>query len=121
MSTSTKHPNLSPTAQVRTPSGAAAGATRTPLSVTAGATRTPLSVTAGATRTPLRPYTSEGTSGAIGTSPRRPDGIPKVQGEFAYSSDMHADGMLWGATKRSPHPHARIVSIDLTPAITMAG
>ena len=91
--------------------------------IAAGAqVRTPLSVAAGApVRTPLRPYTSEGMRGAIGTSPRRPDGIPKVQGEFAYSSDMHADGMLWGATRRSPHPHARITSIDLTPAITMPG
>ena len=39
---------------------------------------------------------------------RRPDGIPKVKGEFAYSSDMWAEDMLWGATLRSPHPRARI-------------
>ena len=44
----------------------------------------------------------------VGTSVRRPDGIPKVKGEFAYSSDMWADGMLWGATLRSPHPRACI-------------
>ena len=37
-----------------------------------------------------------------------PDGTPKVLGEFAYSSDLWADGMLWGTTLRSPHPYARI-------------
>ncbi len=50
--------------------------------------------------------------GALGTSPPRPDGIEKVQGTFEFSSDISADGCLWGATLRSPHPHARIVAID---------
>ena len=36
----------------------------------------------------------------VGQSVRRPDGIPKVKGEFAYSSDMWAEDMLWGATLR---------------------
>ena len=31
-------------------------------------------------------------------------------GEFAYSSDLWAEGMLWGVTVRSPHPHARIAA-----------
>ena len=44
--------------------------------------------------------------GRIGESVLRADGVPKVRGEFAYSSDLHADGMLWGATLRSPHPSA---------------
>ena len=39
----------------------------------------------------------------------RGDGVPKVKGEFAYSSDLIAPGMLWGHTVRSPHAHARIV------------
>ena len=54
--------------------------------------------------------------GTIGTSPPRPDGVAKVQGSFEFSSDISADGCLWGATLRSPHPHARIVSIDLAAA-----
>jgi CO/xanthine dehydrogenase Mo-binding subunit len=57
----------------------------------------------------------------VGTSPQRPDGVLKVRGEFAYSSDLWADGMLWGATVRSPHPHARIIRIDLTEAVKLAG
>jgi xanthine dehydrogenase D subunit len=59
--------------------------------------------------------------GTIGTSPTRPDGIAKVQGAFEFSSDLSADGCLWGATLRSPHPHARIVSIDLSAAWKIDG
>src|SRR5439155_6356169 len=42
-------------------------------------------------------------------------------GEFAYSSDLQAAGMLWGHTLRSPRAHARIVSIDVSEALTMPG
>lgn len=59
--------------------------------------------------------------GVIGTSPARPDGIAKAQGSFEFSSDIFAEGALWGATLRSPHPHARIVSIDLSEAWKMSG
>src|SRR3984893_3756722 len=52
--------------------------------------------------------------GGIGESVRRVDGIPKVKGEFEYASDLHRDGMLWGATLRRPHPHAQIISIDVS-------
>jgi CO/xanthine dehydrogenase Mo-binding subunit len=69
------------------------------------------------------PVTTQPTTvaGGIGTSPVRPDANLKVRGEFAYSSDMWLDDMLWGATLRSPHPRARIVSIDLTEAIKTVG
>jgi len=72
--------------------------------------------------TPAEPHRrSDARDGGVGTSARRPDGIPKVKGEFAYSSDLWAEGMLWGATVRSPHPYARIVKIDLTRAAAMEG
>ena len=61
------------------------------------------------------------TGSGIGQSVRRPDGIPKVKGEFAYASDMWADRMLWGSTLRSPHPRARIRSIDIGPALRVPG
>ncbi|MWK33577.1 xanthine dehydrogenase subunit D [Actinomadura sp. J1-007] len=51
----------------------------------------------------------------------RPDGTLKVAGEFAYASDLWIDGMLWGATLRSPHPRARIVSVDVGPALAVPG
>jgi xanthine dehydrogenase D subunit len=47
--------------------------------------------------------------------------VPKVRGEFEYSSDLWMDGMLWGATLRSPHPHAEIRSIDTSDAESMPG
>src|SRR2546429_8147630 len=59
--------------------------------------------------------------GWIGEVTRRSDAVPKVTGEFAYSSDLHAAGMLWGHTVRSPHAHARIGAVDVSKAVTMAG
>jgi CO/xanthine dehydrogenase Mo-binding subunit len=59
--------------------------------------------------------------GRVGESVLRVDGIPKVTGEFAYSSDLWAAGMLWGRTVRSPHAYARIVSIDISEAVAMPG
>ena len=57
----------------------------------------------------------------IGASVRRPDGAAKVRGDFEYSSDLHAEGMLWGFTLRSPHPYARIKSIAAAEAERMPG
>jgi CO/xanthine dehydrogenase Mo-binding subunit len=62
-----------------------------------------------------------GSGHRIGTSAPRPDGIPKVTGEFAYSSDLWAEGMLWAHIARSPYPSARIVSIDLSAAMQIPG
>ena len=60
-------------------------------------------------------------SGRVGDSPQRPDGALKVRGAFTYSSDLSVDGMLWGATVRSPHPYARIVAIDASEALALPG
>ncbi len=60
-------------------------------------------------------------SGGIGDSPLRPDGFLKVRGEFAYSSDLWLENMVWGTTLRSPHPYARIVSIDYAEALAQPG
>ncbi|MBP2477374.1 CO/xanthine dehydrogenase Mo-binding subunit [Crossiella equi] len=60
-------------------------------------------------------------TGGIGQSPVRPDGNLKVKGEFAYSSDLWAADMLWGATLRSPHPHARITGLDISQALAVPG
>ncbi|ALM37561.1 xanthine dehydrogenase subunit D [Streptomyces albidoflavus] len=61
------------------------------------------------------------TRGGIGESTLRPDGTLKVTGEFAYASDMWHEDMLWGHTLRSPHAHARIVSVDTGEALAQAG
>ncbi|MFZ9174713.1 MAG: xanthine dehydrogenase subunit D [Ilumatobacteraceae bacterium] len=57
----------------------------------------------------------------LGTSALRPHGIPKVKGSFEYSSDANDDSMAWGATLRSPHPSARIRSIDISGALLIPG
>src|SRR5947207_5150305 len=59
--------------------------------------------------------------GRVGESVKRVDAIPKATGEFAYSSDLNAAGMLWGHTLRSPHAHARIVEIDVSEALRVRG
>jgi len=61
------------------------------------------------------------TRGGIGESARRIDGVPKVKGQFLYASDLWAEGMLWGCTVRSPHPHARIRAIDVSKALATPG
>ncbi len=57
----------------------------------------------------------------IGDSPARPDGLAKVAGTFAFSSDLPMDGAVWGATLRSPHPYARIAALDTSAALAIPG
>jgi CO/xanthine dehydrogenase Mo-binding subunit len=69
-----------------------------------------------------QPFTPTGpVTGGVGESPRRPDGALKVKGEFAYSSDLWVEGMLWGVTVRSPHPRARIRGIEVARALALPG
>ena len=57
----------------------------------------------------------------VGTRPIRPDGVEKVTGKARFGADMVAPGMLIGDILRSPHPHARIVSIDTSKAQALQG
>ncbi|MGI8532790.1 MAG: xanthine dehydrogenase family protein molybdopterin-binding subunit [Geodermatophilaceae bacterium] len=61
------------------------------------------------------------TIGRIGDNPLRADAGLKVSGRYAYSSDMWTDDMVWGVTLRSPHPFARIRSIDTGDALAVPG
>ncbi|MFD0412772.1 xanthine dehydrogenase family protein molybdopterin-binding subunit [Streptomyces sp. NPDC127108] len=61
------------------------------------------------------------TKGGVGESMLRPDGTLKVTGEFAYSSDMWHEEMLWGQALRSTVAHAEIVSIDTSEALALSG
>ncbi|MEU7116728.1 xanthine dehydrogenase subunit D [Streptomyces sp. NPDC046182] len=65
--------------------------------------------------------TQNHVKGGIGESTLRPDGTLKVTGEFAYSSDMWHEDMLWGQILRSTVAHAEILSIDTSEALTMDG
>jgi glycine cleavage system H lipoate-binding protein len=57
----------------------------------------------------------------VGTRPIRHDGADKVTGRAVYGNDMHLPGMLYGKVLRSPHAHARIISIDTSAAEALPG
>ncbi|HVC21081.1 MAG TPA: xanthine dehydrogenase family protein molybdopterin-binding subunit [Vicinamibacterales bacterium] len=57
----------------------------------------------------------------IGKDIRRLDGPEKVSGRAKYAYDIQRPGMLYGRIVRSPHPRARIVSIDLAAARSAPG
>ena len=57
----------------------------------------------------------------VGTRPVRPDGVEKVTGKARFGADLILPGMLHGKVVRSPHAHARIVSIDTSAAESMEG
>ena len=57
----------------------------------------------------------------IGTRPIRHDGTDKVTGKAIYGADVRIPGMLFGQVLRSPHAHARIISIDCSKALALDG
>ena len=57
----------------------------------------------------------------VGTRPIRPDGLDKVTGKAQFGADLTLPGMLFGKVVRSPHAHARILSIDTSTAESMLG
>src|SRR3982074_2767942 len=57
----------------------------------------------------------------IGQRTIRPDGADKVTGRAAFAADTNMPGMIWGKVLRSPHPHARIKSIDISKAEALPG
>jgi xanthine dehydrogenase YagR molybdenum-binding subunit len=61
-------------------------------------------------------YSWPAAKAVLGTSVQRLDAPEKVSGRAKYTFDITRPGMLYGRIVRSPHPHARIVSIDLTAA-----
>ena len=66
-------------------------------------------------------YLEKSALRVVGTRPIRPDGVDKVTGRANFGADMTMPGMLWGRIKRSPHAHARIVSIDVDKALALPG
>ena len=51
----------------------------------------------------------------LGSSRPRPDGAAKADGTLRYADDLPREGFWFGATLRSPHPHARIRSLQWNP------
>lgn len=57
----------------------------------------------------------------IGKSIERVDALDKVMGRTRFVSDMRLPGMLVARALRSTMPHARILRIDLAPALRVPG
>src|SRR5262249_46411947 len=57
----------------------------------------------------------------IGKRTNRPDGEGKGTGRATFGADSARPGMLWGKGLRSPHPHARIKSINFEKARALPG
>lgn len=57
----------------------------------------------------------------IGSRPIRHDGLDKVTGRARFGADYSLPGMLQGIFVRSPHAHARILSIDTSKAEAVPG
>ena len=55
----------------------------------------------------------------VGSRPIRHDGVDKVTGRARYGADVRLPGTLHGKILRSPHGHARIVSIDASKALAL--
>jgi xanthine dehydrogenase molybdenum-binding subunit len=69
----------------------------------------------------VTPITSTQEYAVIGTRPIRPDGTDKVIGRAQYGADIRLTGLLYGKVLRSPHAHARILSIDASQALALPG
>jgi xanthine dehydrogenase molybdenum-binding subunit len=61
------------------------------------------------------------TFDVVGTRPLRHDGADKVTGRALYGADKQLAGLLQGAILRSPHAHAKIISIDTSKAEALEG
>ena len=57
----------------------------------------------------------------IGFSQRKIEGLDKSTGRAVFTDDIQLPGMLHGKILRSPHPHARIVSVDVSEALALEG
>ena len=58
---------------------------------------------------------------AVGSDVPRVDGNAKVSGSAQYTADIELPGMLHAKALRSPHPHAKLVSVDVSKAAALPG
>ncbi len=57
----------------------------------------------------------------VGHATPRIDALERVTGRATYTGDVKLPGMLYARVLRSPHPHARIRSIDTAKALALPG
>ncbi len=69
----------------------------------------------------VAPWDAEARFRSVGKRHPRVEGPDKVTGRAQYSYDVHLPGQLYARILRSPHPHARIKSIDTSKAENLPG
>jgi CO/xanthine dehydrogenase Mo-binding subunit len=57
----------------------------------------------------------------VGRPTPRIDAVARVTGRATYTGDVALPGMLYARVLRSPHPHARILGIDVSAARALPG
>jgi CO/xanthine dehydrogenase Mo-binding subunit len=62
-----------------------------------------------------------GPGAVVGRDAQKVDGYERARGQARYTADVRLPGMLHTALLRSPHAHARVRSIDVTPAASEPG
>jgi CO/xanthine dehydrogenase Mo-binding subunit len=69
----------------------------------------------------LTPWGADAALAVVGKSHQRVEGEEKVTGRARYAYDVRLPGMLYARVLRSPHPHARVASIDTSRAESLRG
>jgi len=69
----------------------------------------------------VAPWERDATFSVVGRGVPRVEGVEKVTGRARYSYDIRLPGQLYARVLRSPHAHARIVSIDTSRAEALPG
>ena len=65
---------------------------------------------------------AEAEGGVVGTGGKgKIDGLPKIMGTARFTGDLRFPRMVHAKVLRSPHAHARILSIDASDALAMPG
>jgi len=73
------------------------------------------------TTQPSENDSSQGDLRIVGKPLPRVDAVGKLTGATAYADDIELPGTLFVKILRSPHPHARVLSVDTSSASSMTG
>ena len=63
----------------------------------------------------------EAPRGGVGERLPRVEAAEKIRGRARYVDDLMEPGMLYGAALRSPHPRAKLISLDVSAARALPG
>jgi CO/xanthine dehydrogenase Mo-binding subunit len=63
----------------------------------------------------------QGPRAVVGQRAPRLDGHQRARGQAQYTADLGLPGTVHAAVLRSPYAHARVIKLDLTPALALPG